>query len=126
MQRRARQVVNVPFMLSCGFPRWQARVLSRCTHVPALRCAADDSAADSAQPSQAAIAPPHLSMSSKAEPSTDPNELTAQPGRPSPAAAAGGGALVAIRAAARVTVSFPRTQALRGITGTSRRLPISY
>ncbi len=94
-----------------------ARVLSRCRHVPALRCAADESAADSAAPSHAVIAQPHLSLSAEAEPSTGPDERTAQPGRPPPAAAAGGAALVAIRAAARVVgaaallaiPSFPRT-----------------
>ena len=95
------------------------RVLSRCTHLPLLRCAADDSAADSATPSHAGIAPAHLSVSSEAQPSTDPDERTAQPGPAPPAAAAGGAALVAIREAARVVggaalpavPSLPRTHA---------------
>jgi hypothetical protein len=100
---RWRQVASVPFLLSPFRAHAHAgmRVLGRCSHVPALRCAADDSAADSWTPSHAAImAPPHLSVSSEVEPSTDPDERTAQPGRPPPAAAAGGAALVAIRAAA--------------------------
>jgi hypothetical protein len=64
------------------------RVLSRCTHVPALRCAADDSAADSAKPSHAVTAQPHRSVSAEAEPSTDPDERTPQPG-PAPAGSRG-------------------------------------
>ncbi len=108
--------------LSCACPRGHARVLNRCTHVPALRSAADDSAADSAKPSHAVIAPPHLSVSAKAEPSTDPGERTPQPGRPQPAVAAGGAALVAIRAVTNTIAGH----ALRGITGATRRLPISH
>ena len=96
-----------------------SRVLSRCTHLPALRCAADDSAADSATPSHAVIAPPHLSVSSEAEPSTDPNERTPQPGS-APAGSCGRRRSTSGRfraAAARVVgaaalpaiPSFPRT-----------------
>ncbi len=84
-----------------------SRVLSRCTHLPALRCAADDSAADSATPSHAVIAPPHLSVSSEAEPSTDPNERTPQPGSAPPAAAAGGAALVGDSGRRRPVSSAP-------------------
>ena len=113
-----------------------SRVLSRCTHLPALRCAADDSAADSTTPSHAAIAPPHLSVSSKAEPSTDPNERTPQPGS-APAGSCGRRRSTSGRfraAAARVVgaaalpaiPSFPRTHALRGIAGATRRLHISH
>jgi hypothetical protein len=83
------------------------RVLSRCTHLPALRCAADDSAADSATLSHAVIAQPHLSVSSKAEPSTDPNERTPQPGSAPPAAAAGGAALVGDSGRRRPVSSAP-------------------
>ena len=112
------------------------RVLSRCTHLPALRCAADDSAADSAAPSHAiATAAPHLSVSAKAEPSTGPDERTAQPGRPPPAGGAGNRCSTSGRfraAAARVVgaaalpavPSFPRTHALCTITGTTRSLHI--